>query len=255
MGSLTVIGTGIKSIAHMTHEARICIEKCDRLFYLVNEPVMETWLKKYRPDAETLEPLYWQFRFRQICYKAITKKIISSLGQSQNVGVIIYGHPLLLARPLADACLQAKQQGYIVTALPAVSSLGCLFADLLIDPGECGFQVFEATDFVLYGREWDPSSHLILLQIGFVGVLTNNFNEKNKEGIDLVLNRLSSKCGKKHVVTIYEASQLPHFSPRIEKIPLERLPTSDLNTLSTLYVPPIQVKPMIKKVRDSLKLL
>lgn len=41
-----------------------------------------------------------------------------------------------------------------------------MYADLDLDPGTHGVQSFEATDFLLYRRQIDPTSALILWQAG-----------------------------------------------------------------------------------------
>src|SRR6059036_2752839 len=53
--------------------------------------------------------------------------------------------------------------------LPGISSEDCLFADLGVDPGQNSCQSFEATDFLASRRRFDPSSELILWQVGVLG--------------------------------------------------------------------------------------
>ncbi|HHF7375804.1 hypothetical protein [Legionella bozemanae] len=35
-----------------------------------------------------------------------------------------------------------------IEILPGISSLDCLFCDLRVDPGSCGIQAYESTEFI-----------------------------------------------------------------------------------------------------------
>jgi len=52
------------------------------------------------------------------------------------------------------------------------------------------------------------------------------------------VNYLGQYYNLEHEVFLYEAAQYPGFEPRIEKLPLNRLPQARLTPISTLYVPP-----------------
>jgi hypothetical protein len=50
--------------------------------------------------------------------------------------------------------------------LPGISSEDGLFADLGVHPVSYGRQSYEATDFLANGRKTDPTSSVVLWQIG-----------------------------------------------------------------------------------------
>ncbi len=59
----------------------------------------------------------------------------------------------------------------------------------MIDPGTCGCHSFEATDFLLYRREYDSSSHLILWQpYTVIGMLGIPVNHNPKKGLQFLSN-------------------------------------------------------------------
>ena len=129
--------------------------------------------------------------------------------------------------------------GLEAKALPGISAEDCLFADLLVNPGDVGCLSFESTDFMLYHRKWDPNSHLVLWQVGVIGLLSQPFAAyDNRKGAQLLLEYLQEHYPLDHEVTIYEAAQYPHFTPRIERYPLSALPEIEYSALTTLYVPP-----------------
>jgi hypothetical protein len=72
--------------------------------------------------------------------------------------------------PAHEAIRRARQEGHDAVMLPGVSAEDCLVADLGFDPGARGCQSFEATDFLVRHRRFDPASVLLLWQIGGIGV-------------------------------------------------------------------------------------
>ena len=60
--------------------------------------------------------------------------------------------------------------------LPAVSAEDCLVADLGVDPGERGWQSWEATELLLRGFRPDPTAGLVLWQVDGIGKLDWNLD-------------------------------------------------------------------------------
>ena len=60
--------------------------------------------------------------------------------------------------------------------LPGVSAEDCLVADLGVDPGEHGWQSWEATGFLLRGFRPDPTAGLVLWQVDGIGKLDWNLD-------------------------------------------------------------------------------
>jgi uncharacterized protein YabN with tetrapyrrole methylase and pyrophosphatase domain len=240
--NLTIVGVGIKFFAHLTKEAEAYIRESTKLLYLVNEPASKEWLKRNNSSAESLDEIYQKFPQRKLNYIAITEYIIKCVEKFNDVCVVLYGHPCVFATPALEAVKQIKNNGGDAVILPGISAEDCLFADLLIDPGTSGCQSFEATDFLLYQRKFDTSSHLILWQIGVVGTLglTNDFN--NQLYLDVMTEYLKKFYPSKHQVTLYQAAQLPGLLPEIQTCEIEQLSALELTPLSTLYVPPSILK-------------
>ena len=77
--------------------------------------------------------------------------------EGKRVCAVFYGHPGVYVRRPTPRSRRARQEGYQARMLPAVSAEDCLFADLGVDPGEHGWQSWEATGFLLRGYEPDPA--------------------------------------------------------------------------------------------------
>lgn len=238
--SLTIIGSGIKFMSHMTVEAKACIEKASKLLYLVNEPAIQKWLHHCNAHAESLEAAYTKYSLRTDTYQAITQSILSALKNNQHVCIVLEGHPVVFAKPALDAALIAKRAGIETNILPGISAEDYLFAELMIDPGTCGCQSYDATDFLIYHRAFDGCSHLILWQIGVIGMLSNDQHYDYKKAIEILINYLAIHYFPDHEIILFEGSQYPHIPSNIKKILLKELINASISRITTLYIPPIQ---------------
>ena len=252
--SLVVVGVGIKFVSHLSVEAKAYISQSEKVLYLVNDPLMKEWIEQLNPSSESLDHLYTQHELRVDCYNAITNYILETLVRYKNVCVVMYGHPTVFAQPALDAVKQAKKDGYSAKVLPAISAEDCLFADLLIDPGSCGCQSFEATDFLIHSRQFDTTSHLILWQVGVIGALSHVKTQNDQNGITILANYLKQFYLPQYAVFIYEASQYPSFEPLVDEVTLEELSDKKLSRLTTLYVPPLSKAECNEEMLKALKI-
>ncbi len=236
--SLIVVGSGIKFMSHLTTEAKTYIEQSDKVFYLVNEPAMKTWIHKVNNNAESLDEIYNQHEHRLDSYHAITNFILEALRKKVHICVVVYGHPTVFAKPALDAVAQAQKEGYFAKILPGISTESCLFADLLIDPGTHGCLSLEATDILLFKRNIDPTCHLIIWQVSIIGALNHPRNYENKKGIKLLATYLKNYYEENHEIILYTAAQYPGLEPEIIYSTLKNLITLEISRISTLYIPP-----------------
>ena len=68
---LVLIGSGIKTIAHLTHEAETYIKHAECVLYLLNEPTMAKYIERLNPHTESLEPYYFESEDKTQAYKAM----------------------------------------------------------------------------------------------------------------------------------------------------------------------------------------
>jgi hypothetical protein len=236
-GSLVIVGTGIRAVRHTTPEARDEISRADKLFYLVNDAVSELWIKTLNPTAESLVPCYVRGQSRAIAYRRMVAKILTSVRARSRVCAAFYGHPGVFVYPSHEAIRLARKGGYEARMLPGISAEDCLFADLGIDPARSGCQSFEATDFLIFRRRFDPSSSLLLWQAGVVGSMVYR-PRIIKSGLRALAQYLAGFYGGQHEIVLYEASPLPLFKPVIRSTTIDGLPTAGVNGAMILFVPP-----------------
>ena len=237
-GSLTVVGTGIQLVGHLTLAARSWIEGADKVLFAVADPLTAKWLLSLNPAAESLPYDTGNLR-RRTTYDEMVERILVEVRSGLNVCAVFYGHPGVFADPAHEAIRQARREGFRAEMLPGISAEDCLFADLGVDPGRNGCQSFEATDFLIRRRKFDPTSVLILWQIGFTGNLGFFKEDSHLRGLKVLAEVLQTDYGPEHEVTVYEAAvYYPVCSPTIERMRLCELPNASVTPVSTLYVPP-----------------
>jgi len=237
-GSLVVIGTGIRTVGHMTVESLAWIRIADVVFYLVADPIAEAVIRDINPGAMSLHGHYGEGVQRAQSYEAMVEQIMGCVRDGKRTVAAFYGHPGVFAFPSHESVRRARREGYLAFMLPAVSAEDCLFADLGVDPAVNGCQSYEATDFLLHDRIVDTASQLVLWQVGVVGDWTYRGNGYDLKAFPMLVARLQGLYGYWHEVTLYEAAIFPGVSPAITRIALGHLTTEYVNAGTTMYVPP-----------------
>ena len=235
-GSLTIVGTGIQA-GQLTVAARNAIQEADKLLYAVTDPGLEGYLHSLNPAAESLVRFYGDEKDRLLTYTEMADKIMDEAQRGLNVCAAFYGHPGVFVLPAHEAIRRAHEAGIPAKMLPGISAEDCLFADLGIDPAYPGCQSFEATDFLVYRRQFDVTASLILWQVGVIGV--QKFELKYEpRNLDVLGEYLSGFYGPGHRAVLYEASPYADLKCRAELTRLDALSDARVSRITTLYVPP-----------------
>lgn len=239
-GSLTIVGTGIRLAAHATVEAVASMQRAQRLFYLVTDRATAVWIQGLNPAAETLEDLYAVRKSRLTTYRQMTERILAPALAGSHVCAAFYGHPGVFVNASHHAIRRARARGIAAVMQPGISAEDCLFADLGVNPGDHGCQSFEATDFLMSRRRFDPTSELVLYQVGVLGEASVRPGASARpERVATLARYLSRFYPPRHRVVLYEAATFPACQPVIERLPLGELPAADVRPMMTLYVPPL----------------
>jgi hypothetical protein len=237
MGSLTIVGAGIRPGLHTTREAIARIKGADKVLYLLAEIAPIRWLEELNPSAESLEHLYRPGRRFTEVYDDIVTTIVDHVRGGLDVCVVFYGHPGVFDRTSYDAVARARAEGFAARILPGITAEDCLYVDLELDPGATGCQSYDATDFLVRRRRPDVTVPLILWQVGIVGG-SETTGEVRRSGLQVLAERLEELYGPKHEAIVYEATPFPVGRPFIESCEVRQLADSGITGLSTLYVPP-----------------
>jgi hypothetical protein len=237
--ALIVVGTGIRTVGHLTVEAIAWMRRADKILYVVGDPVAEGVIKELNPDgAESLSPMYAEGKPRIQTYNEMVERTLECVREGLLTCQACYGHPGVFVYPSHESIRRARAEGYVARMLPGISAEDCLFADLGIDPGIQGCQSYEATDFLANGRVIDPTSSVILWQIGVVGDATFKTVSYDLSAFPLLIERLLQYYPASHVVYLYEAAIFPGCEPTIWPVEIRSLGLLPLTAGFTLYIPP-----------------
>ncbi|MFJ8585726.1 SAM-dependent methyltransferase [Streptomyces sp. NPDC093595] len=245
---LVVVGTGFRAIGDLTVEARACLEQADKVLCLIGDPLVTRHIEKLNASVETLDVHYAVGKPRSASYEDMVEHILSELRRDLFVCVALYGHPGVFAYTGHEAIRRAREEGIAARMLPACSAEDWLFADLGLDPGERGCQSFEATDFLIRHRVFDPTGLLILWQVGVIGMIDRDPAYDARPGVRSLTDALVASYGPDHPVTVYEASPYVTAEPRTTTVPLAGLPDTPLSAASTLVVPPLPPRPVDREL-------
>jgi len=238
-GSLTVIGTGIRTVGQLTTEAIACMQQADELLHLVSDPIAEAVIKRLKPGREmSLQGFYAEGKQRIDSYNEMVEFVLSRVRSGANVCAAFYGHPGVFAFPSHESIRRARAEGFAARMVPGISAEDCLIADLGIDPAVNGCQSYEATDFLMNARLIDPSSQLILWQAGALGDWTYQTGGYNLRALPLLVDKLLTLYPPDHQVVVYEGAIFPGCASLINPVCLRELASTHLSAASTLYLAP-----------------
>lgn len=236
--ALIVVGSGIQIGRDLTPAARRHIKDADKVLFLVADPIAVRIVCELNQTAESLDSFYRTGKPRMDTYHAMVERILSFVRAGKRVCVVAYGHPGFFAYPTHEAVRRARQEGYEACLLPGISSLDCLISDLLIDPGERGIQILDASTFLNRRRRVDATAALVLLQISLASKKT--YSAKcDRAGLRRLVDRLRKTYAARHPAVVYEASEFSVCPPSIQRVTVGAIGEARIGLGSTLYVPPL----------------
>ena len=137
--NLTVVGTGMKSVAHVTLEALEAVRRCDKLLHVGADVVTRRWLEEQNATAEAL-PNYLPGQPRSATYALWVERVLAEVRSGARVCAAAYGHPGMYVNFTGAAIRRARAEGFGAVMLPGISAEATLMSDLLVDPANVGWQ-------------------------------------------------------------------------------------------------------------------
>ena len=254
-GSIAIVGMGMTLGSHLTPLSRSHIEQADVIFAGLSDNIVEQWLQRMNADVRSLQPYYKEGKSRRKTYEEWVELMMVEVRAGKRVCGVFYGHPGIFAWSPHKVIEVARAEGFQAHMEPGVSAEDCLYADLGIDPGTVGCQHYEAGQLLFYERRIDPSSYLVLWQVGLVGDRSLARFTTSGAYRQVLVDVLAEDYPLDHEIIIYRAVTLPIQKPRIRRIALRDLPFVDVPTEETVVVPPaVKLKPN-HKIRERLAAL
>ncbi|MFC7334547.1 SAM-dependent methyltransferase [Rhodocista pekingensis] len=256
-GSLTVVGTGLRALSHMTLEAVSHIRDADRVFFSVPDGVTARQIRDINPEAVDLTQYYGEDKRRKQTYVQMSEVILREVRAGSTVTAVFYGHPGFFVFPARRILSIARKEGYRAVMLPGISSLDCLMADLRVDPSVNGCQILEATDLLLRNRPIVTSGHVIILQVGSVGDSAFSFTAGFRHAKRAVLfERLIEAYGEEHRSVLYLAATYPGLDGQAVVRPLgayrDPKVLASVPPAGTLYIPAKDMLPTDMAMAETL---
>jgi tetrapyrrole methylase family protein/MazG family protein len=244
-GSLVVAGLGIRAAGQLTDEVKAAIATADRVIYM-NDPESTLDVERFNAVIRAVNPdiadvgAFDDGSASANSERAITariEEIIKFVVLGQKVCIVTYGHPAVYNAIIHRVVRRAREAKLAATVLPAISSVDCLCADMLVDQFAHSLQVSGALAFVALKREVDPSVSLALLQPSFLTAADRT----------ALVKRLMAAFPGDHVSYLYSASTSSRdLTPVIEPIEIARLAGQAIKPGFILFIPGIS-EPEIDK--------
>lgn len=253
-GSIVCVGTGMTLGAHISPVCRSHIEQADIVFCSAH-PIMELWLKEMNTDVRSLQYLYAEGKDRRITYIEMVDAMMNEVRAGKKVVGAFYGHPGVFAWSPHKVIETARAEGYSAHMEPGISAEDCLYAHVGIDPGRVGSQNFEASQFMFYQRNIDPSAYLILWQIGIAGDKSIKRFYTGKAYRQLLAEMLNEYYPLEHKVALYECPTLAIDKIRIEWIALKDFADAEVSLITTMLIPPSKKMLKNQQILDRLAIL
>ncbi len=119
-GRLVVVGSGIKSVGHITLEAQAHIQQADIVLYAAADPITDMWIEKQNPNSFDFYQYYGNDKSRIITYTQMIERTLEEVRSGKYVCALFYGHPGVFVTPTHNAIAIARSEGYDAVMLPAV---------------------------------------------------------------------------------------------------------------------------------------
>ena len=208
------------------------------MLFVVADPATAAWLASLNPRTRSLSGLYRPGVRRDRVYEAMVDEILAAVRGGSRVCAVFYGHPGVYVQPSHEAVRRAREEGLAARMLPAVSAEDCLFADLGVDPGEHGWQSYEATHFLARGVRPEPSASLVLWQVDAIGKRDSS-RAPDPRGLHALGRALVALYPPAHEVVFYRASVYPLAEAEMVHVGLADVGSLPVAPAPTLYVPPL----------------
>jgi precorrin-3B methylase len=242
-----IVGLGIVAADHLTRETERALVAAREVLFVDTGVATGPFLETFCPRVTSLfDESQAQDGGRLEAYHQVAVRVIEAALDGGPVAFAVQGHPLVgaYASPLIVAL--AAHLGLSARALPGISSLDALLADLGIDPLRTGLLIVEATDLLVRLRPITPEVPVLVLEVGTVETRLRSTRPSVPARFTRLRDHLSLFYPPEHPVTAYFASPHPLMEPWRETFPLASLPDHArvLHPGVTLVIPSSRDRPI-----------
>lgn len=244
---ITIVGLGMRSVDQLTREAERALLSANEIFLIDGSVGLSDYLESKGANITDLSTLYEEGKDRLETYKEMVKKVIEGVIRNGPVAFGLYGHPTVFAFPPCVVKQVAETLGLSVSVIPGVSSLDCLFSELMIDPANDGMQMFEATDLLLRKRALQTDVQTVIWQVGTLETGLYSKKSSSPDRYSRFLSYLLQFFPPLHPCTAIFCSDHPAIPSSILRFPLTKIGNfaDKLHGGFTMYLPPVASAPVL----------
>jgi hypothetical protein len=247
MSDITIIGLGVSVTDHVTPESERAIRSANEVLYVDTGVATRTWLEARCPVVTDLYgTCYAESGHRLDTYHHIAAQVVEAAMLRPPVVFAVQGHPTVFCYPPFLVKQVAELLGISVSIQPGISSMACLFAELMIDPAPHGLQMYEATDLLLRQRPLLADVPALIWQVGSLESHLFTARPSAPERFVRFRDHLLRYYAPNHPVTAIYASPHPLAASQISHFALGELTehAAELQGGVTLYVPATHPRPV-----------
>lgn len=243
---IIIAGTGMVGTRQITYEVEAALEKSEEIFLIDHQPnIMDRYLEDNDAEVTDLSQEYEDEKRREEIYEEMAQRVLDAGERCDDpVTLALYGHPFVFVSPSRWIAEEAPSRGLTVEKLPGISSMDCIYADIELDPGASGIQMYEATDLLL--REYYLNTHVpvMIWQIGAIENIRYSKAANKPERFSRIREYLQQHYPDDHEVTILQTAIYPFTDSKQISFKLSEFESmaEDINSVQTLYVPPVGSK-------------
>lgn len=247
MTDITIAGMGLRAVDQVTRETEAAIRRSREVLYADTGAGTAEYLAERCPKVTSLYAAsYGESGNRVHAYHHMAAAVIDAALRNPPVTFLLHGHPLVFVYAPFLVRDMAGLLGLTVEVLPGISSMAALFAELWIDPGVNGIQMYEATDLLLRRRQLQPDVPALIWQVGNLESRLHTAHVSRPERFERFTRYLLQRYPPDHPFTALYGSPHPLVPTTRHTFALRDLPAHApvLHVGTTLYVPPCTVPPV-----------
>jgi hypothetical protein len=145
-GTVDLVGLGIDLPADLTLETLAVLASAKLIFCLEPESMYHDVFEHFGLQAQSIAQVFDQYPDREQALQKAAEIVAEAAEAQPGVVFALGGHPTTAVLPILFLRSRARTHGLHLIVHPAISSLDTMFADLVFDPAEHGFQIIRGSD-------------------------------------------------------------------------------------------------------------
>jgi len=239
---IAIVGLGISGVHQITREVEETLRRTNEVFVTdMGVGVLEQ-LETLTPKVTDLTSRYQGGTHRILIYRRMASEVVAAALDHPPVAFATYGHPRMYCYPTTLIERAAMVLDLDVEVLPGISFLDTLLAELGVDPGFDGLQLYEATDVVVRRRPLQPDVNCVITQGPIVMDAYNRPGAPSEDNLRLMQDYLLEVYPAQHEAIFVVSKTHPLLDTIKQAVPIGKLAEvlGQGPNVGTLFIPPIR---------------